>query len=94
MKDLSATKLITTGQIFNASDLANGNLLFESQARKNVGSASLGQPSVKETNLYQFILTRFLAQNSNLHLETKQPGNITLHWPMYRGKLYRTIRFI
>jgi len=33
MKDLAATKLNTTGQIFNASDLANGNLLFESQAR-------------------------------------------------------------
>jgi hypothetical protein len=32
MKDLSATKLITKGQIFNASDLASGNLLNQSEA--------------------------------------------------------------
>ncbi|MEO5783256.1 MAG: hypothetical protein ABIQ07_08300, partial [Ginsengibacter sp.] len=39
MKDLSATKINTTGQIYNASDLANGNLLFESQVRNSVGAA-------------------------------------------------------
>jgi hypothetical protein len=46
MKDLSATKLTTTGQIFNASDLANGNLLYSSQARNTVGVAPLIQREV------------------------------------------------
>ena len=32
MKDLSATKLNTTGKIYNASDLASGNLLFQKEA--------------------------------------------------------------
>jgi hypothetical protein len=46
MKDLSATKLNTTGQIYNASDLANGNLLFASQLRNTVGAAPLVQREV------------------------------------------------
>jgi hypothetical protein len=33
MKDLSATKLETKGQIFNASDLASGNLLNQTEAK-------------------------------------------------------------
>lgn len=41
IKDLAATKLNTSGQVYNASDLANGNLLFESQVRNSVGAAAL-----------------------------------------------------
>ncbi len=41
MKDLAATKLNTTGTVFNASDLANANLLFANQARNTVGVAKL-----------------------------------------------------
>ena len=43
MKDLSATKLETTGPIFNASDLANANLLFSSQLKNTLGSAQLSK---------------------------------------------------
>ncbi len=39
MKDFSATKLITKGQIFNASDLASCNLLKQGQAK--AGAATL-----------------------------------------------------
>ena len=39
MKDLFATKLITTGQVFNASDLASSNLLKQSQLK--TGAATL-----------------------------------------------------
>ncbi len=46
IKDLSATKLNTTGQVFNASDLANGNLLFENDVRNEVGVATLPQIEV------------------------------------------------
>lgn len=41
MKDFSAVKLNTAGQIFNASDLANANLLFASQKRNTIGAAPL-----------------------------------------------------
>ena len=52
MKDFSATKLVTTGQVYNSSDLANANLLFASQLRNTVGSAQLIQ---KETIGNEFI---------------------------------------
>ena len=46
IKDLTAAKLNTSGQIFNASDLANGNLLFASQAKNTLGAAPLVQREV------------------------------------------------
>jgi hypothetical protein len=46
IKDLAAVKLNTSGQIFNASDLANGNLLFERQVRNTIGAAALMQREV------------------------------------------------
>ena len=41
MKDLSAIKLVTPGQVFNASDLANANLLYADQLKNTMGSATL-----------------------------------------------------
>jgi hypothetical protein len=38
MKDLSAIKINTSGQLFNASDLANDNLLY---AKNTIGAAQL-----------------------------------------------------
>lgn len=43
MKDLSATKLETTGQVFNASDLANSTLLYAGQLKNTLGSAQLAK---------------------------------------------------
>ncbi|MEP6615799.1 MAG: T9SS type A sorting domain-containing protein [Ginsengibacter sp.] len=40
IKDLNAEKLTTSGQVFNASDLANSNLLY---AHNNLGAAELIQ---------------------------------------------------
>ena len=44
MKDLSATKLITKGQVFNASDLASSHLLKEGE--RKTGAASLAELEV------------------------------------------------
>ena len=44
MKDLSATKLITKGQVFNASDLASSHLLKEGEVK--AGAASLAELEV------------------------------------------------
>jgi hypothetical protein len=41
IKDLMATKINTVSQVFNASDLANSNLLFQNQLRNEVGVAEL-----------------------------------------------------
>ena len=40
MKDLSATKLNTQGQVYNASDLASCNLLHQDQKQNSVGCAN------------------------------------------------------
>ncbi len=46
IKDLIASKIHTTGRVFNASDLANSNLLFQNQLREDVGVAQLSQKEV------------------------------------------------
>jgi hypothetical protein len=51
IKDLNASKIQTTGQVFNASDLANSNLLFENQLREDVGVASLLQRETIGNNM-------------------------------------------
>lgn len=45
-KDFSATKLNTKGQVYNASDLASGNLLHEDQKRSSIGSPVLNKIEV------------------------------------------------
>lgn len=42
MKTLKATKLVTNGEIYNTSDLANSNLLYQNQSN-TLGSAELKQ---------------------------------------------------
>ena len=46
MKDLKATKIASSGTVYNSSDLANNNLLFSSQLRNNVGTSTLVQREV------------------------------------------------
>ncbi len=46
VQDLSATKIITEGQIFNASDLASANLLNEKDKQNSVGAPSLASLEV------------------------------------------------
>ncbi|MDQ6890122.1 MAG: hypothetical protein M3Z56_07590, partial [Bacteroidota bacterium] len=46
MNDLSATKVNTQGQIFNASDLASSNLLHEKEKQNSVGAPSLPNAEV------------------------------------------------
>jgi len=87
MKDLSATKLITSGQIFNASDLANGNLLFESQARKNVGSASLGQLTVKRNQFLSIYPNPVFGTEFKLTFGNKAAGEYNITLADVQGKI-------
>jgi hypothetical protein len=51
VKDLDAVKLSTEGQIFNASDLANSNLLFQNRHTNEVGTADLVQREEPKSNI-------------------------------------------
>src|SRR4029079_1843077 len=46
MKDFSATKLNTKGQVYNASDLASCNLLHQDQKQNSVGVPTLANIDV------------------------------------------------
>jgi hypothetical protein len=46
MKDFSAVKLTTQGQVYNASDLASGNLLHQDQKQNSVGVPALANIEV------------------------------------------------
>ncbi len=46
LKELNAVKINTTGKVYNASDLANGNLLYQNQLRNTVGVAELLQKEI------------------------------------------------
>ncbi|MEO6452591.1 MAG: T9SS type A sorting domain-containing protein [Ginsengibacter sp.] len=50
VKELTSVKIATEGQVFNASDLANSNLLYQGQLENEVGTAQLIQKEVIGTN--------------------------------------------
>ncbi len=90
MKDLSATKLNTSGQIFNASDLANGNLLFESQARNNIGSAPLVQREVIGNQFISIYPNPVFGSQFKITFENKATGNYTITLTDVQGKVIMT----
>ncbi len=46
IKELTSAKLVTKGQIYNASDLASSNLLYQSEKQNNVGVPRLNNTEV------------------------------------------------
>lgn len=51
IKELNAVKILTASQVFNASDLANANLLFQNQVKNDVGTAQLTQTEFIKNNI-------------------------------------------
>lgn len=90
MKDLAATKLITTGQIFNASDLANGNLLFESQVRNSVGAAPLVQREVIGNQFISIYPNPVFGSQFKITFENKAAGDYTVTLTDVQGKIIMT----
>ena len=90
MKDLTATKLNTSGQIFNASDLANGNLLFESQARNNVGAALLVQREVIGNQFISIYPNPVFGSQFKVTFENKATGEYKIALTDIQGKVIMT----
>ena len=87
MKDLSATKIITTGQIYNASDLANGNLLFESQVRNSVGVAPLIQREVIGNQFISIYPNPVFGSEFKITFENKATGEYNVALTDIQGKV-------
>ena len=90
MKDLSATKIITTGQIYNASDLANGNLLFESQVRNSVGVAPLIQREVIGNQFISIYPNPVFGSEFKITFENNATGDYTITITDVQGKIIMT----
>jgi hypothetical protein len=86
MKDLAATKLNTTGPVYNASDLANGNLLFASQLRNTVGVAPLIQREIIGNQFISIYPNPAIGSEFKVTFDNKLPGEYTIILTDIQGK--------
>ena len=79
IKDLNAVKIVTTGKVYNASDLANANLLFQKNIKNTLGAAELKKVDVIGNDF----ISRFLYP--------KNPFNTLLFkfWECNKTSLFR-----
>lgn len=90
MKDLSAVKLNTSGQIVNASDLANGNLLYESQVRNTVGAAPLMQREVIGNQFISIYPNPVFGSQFKVTFDNKAIGEYNITLTDIQGKTITT----
>jgi hypothetical protein len=90
MKDLIATKLITTGQVYNASDLANGNLLFANQVRNTVGVAPLIQREVIGNQFISIYPNPVFGSQFKVTFDNKVTGEYNIAITDIQGKVIMT----
>ena len=87
IKDLSAIKLNTPGQVFNASDLANGNLLFENDVRNEVGVAQLPQIEVIGNNSISIYPNPVTSAQFKVTFDNTKAGNYEIALSDIQGRL-------
>jgi len=90
MKDLSATKLNTAGPVFNASDLANGNLLFASEARNAVGAAPLIHREVIGNQFISIFPNPVFGSQFKVTFDNKATGDYQIILTDVQGKVLMT----
>ncbi len=86
VKDLSTSKLNTTGQIFNASDLANGNLLYENN---KVGVAKLPAADVIENDHISLYPNPVISSQFKVTFNGQKPGKYTVSLSDLQGRLIK-----
>ncbi|MDQ6755429.1 MAG: T9SS type A sorting domain-containing protein [Bacteroidota bacterium] len=87
MKDYSATKLTTTGNIYNSSDLANSNLLYSGQLRNTVGTAQLVQRETIGNEFISIYPNPVFGSQFKVTFDKIAPGNYTVALTDIAGKL-------
>ena len=87
MKDLSAVKLVTSGQVYNASDLANGNLLFSAQARNTIGAAPLVQREIIGNQFISIYPNPVFGSEFKVTFDKKLTGDFNIVLTDIQGKV-------
>lgn len=90
INDLVANKLNTSGQVYNASDLANGNLLFESQARNTVGAALLKHRDVIGNQFISVYPNPVFGSQFKVTFDNNVVGQYTITLTDIQGKVILT----
>jgi hypothetical protein len=90
IKELTAEKLNTQGQVFNASDLAGGNLLFESQAKNTLGAAPLVQRDVIGNQFISIYPNPVFGNQFKVTFDNKALGQYYITLTDIQGKVIMT----
>ncbi|MBA2249879.1 MAG: T9SS type A sorting domain-containing protein [Chitinophagaceae bacterium] len=90
LKDLSATKLNTAGKIYNASDLANSNLLFQNQLRNTVGVAELSQKEIIGNDFISIYPNPVIGSEIKILFDKIRPGTYNMQLTDVQGRMITT----
>jgi Secretion system C-terminal sorting domain len=88
VKDLTAEKLNTSGQVFNASDLANSNLLY--QSRNKIGSAELVQREIIGNEAVSIYPNPVSGSQFKITFDNTRPGEYNIALTDLQGRLIQT----
>jgi len=88
VKELVAQKLNTTGQVFNASDLANSNLLY--QSHNSIGSAELVQRETIGNEAVSIYPNPVLGSQFKITFDNTRRGEYNIALTDLQGRLVQT----
>jgi hypothetical protein len=90
IKDLTTSKIATDGQVFNASDLANSNLLFQNQLRNQVGVADLIQRDIVGNNVVSIYPNPIINNQFKVTFDNTDAGKYNIALTDLEGRLIMT----
>ena len=90
IKNLTATKINTTSQVFNASDLANGNLLNQNQIRNEVGVAPLIDRETIGNNIVSIYPNPVITNQFKVTFDNTRTGKYDIALTDAEGRLIMT----
>ncbi|MEO6330066.1 MAG: T9SS type A sorting domain-containing protein [Ginsengibacter sp.] len=92
MKDMNAVKINTAGQVYNASDLANGNLLYQDKVRNEVGTAQLVQKETIGNNIISIYPNPVTGNQFKVTFDNARSGKYDIALTDVQGRLITTRR--
>ena len=90
IKDLTATKINISGQVFNASDLANSNLLFQNHLRNEVGVAQLTDRDVIGNDIVSIYPNPVSSNQFKVTFDNTRAGRYNITLTDVEGRLIMT----
>lgn len=90
IKELNAVKINTTGKVYNASDLANSNLLFENNIKNTMGAAELKRAEVIGNDYISIYPNPVSGSEFKVTFDKKAAGEYNIVLTDLQGRLITT----